>query len=240
MNRVVSKVRKDLTGTDPDTMALKEELAVFISQEGNHYQIHESYNAILKKHYPGLVPMEKAMADYYARIFKTKSMRFLTGFGETFEMFGPIYARIWLDDYNDILVQSQPIIVNLWKWHWSEEYEHRTSLYRAHKLYNSSYFYRIYMMAYTMRVLKSFQYGMMNHMLEVDRQSMTEAERRESIKSQKRWTLAMSKKIAGPLLKGVIPFYSPIEMPEPKNYRGFITWFEQNEHLASQTNYAAS
>lgn len=48
MNRVVSKVRKDLTGTDPDTMALKEELAVFISQEGNHYQIHESYNAILR------------------------------------------------------------------------------------------------------------------------------------------------------------------------------------------------
>ena len=108
LNRVIMRARSELKCTDASSLALKEELAVFVGQEGVHYKIHDQYNAILHKQYPGLAAYEEKMSQYYSSILKTESMRFLTGFCESFEMVGPIYAVIWLDNFDDIFKNSQP------------------------------------------------------------------------------------------------------------------------------------
>jgi len=228
LNRVMIKVRSEIKGTDTDSITLKEELATFVSQEGVHYKIHEAYNNVLLRHYPGLAKTEDRMKAYYANIQKTESMRFLTGFCESFEMVGPIYAKMWLDafDEDNLLTNSQPVVVNMWKWHWAEEYEHRTSCYRAHKRYSTNYLYRLYILGHTMNVLKNFQYEMIDLMLEADRASMTEAQRKASIANQRRWGKVMTRKLMPPLLKGAMPFHSPVNMPAPDNYASYMSWFE--------------
>lgn len=237
MNKVVMRVRNELDGEDARTEALKEELAIFVGQEGVHYQIHHDYNQVLIKRYPRLADFEEEMRSYYAGALKSKSMRWLTGFGQTFEMFGPIYACMWLDDFDDILERSQPVVVNMWKWHWAEEYEHRTSLFRAHNLYNSSYAYRMKILVETMRVLKDFQYRMLNYMLEMDRGHMSQPERRQSIANQKRWARVMGMKLLPPLTRAVLPFHSPEHMPEPRGYRGFMDWFESSPGERSTAHF---
>jgi predicted metal-dependent hydrolase len=228
LNRVMIKARSEINGADAASVALKEELAIFVSQEGVHYKIHDAYNAVLRRHYPDLAKTEAKMAAYFSKQLKAQSMRFLTGFCESFELVGPIYAKLWLDsfDADGLLSRSQPVVVDMWKWHWSEEYEHRTSCYRAHKQYSFNYPYRMYMLGYTLNVLKKFQYEMTDYMLEVDRAGMTPAQRQASIANERRWKNVTTRNMLPPLLSAALPFYSPVNMPEPENYRRYITRFE--------------
>jgi uncharacterized protein len=177
------------------------------------------------------------MASFYAHILKTRSMRYLTGFCEAFEMVGPILARFWLDAFNELLERSQPVVVNMWKWHWAEEYEHRTTCWRAYGRYSQSYPHRLYMLAHTQWVLKGFQYELIAHMLEADRASMTPAERRASIDNESRWKRVMVGKLVPPLLRGALPFHSPVHMAPPRNYAAFLAWFEADMARASHSNY---
>jgi predicted metal-dependent hydrolase len=127
LNRVMSMAREQITGSDPRSLQLREDIALFRRQEGVHYAVHTSFNDMLARSgYVGLAELESEIERDYQEMLATKSLDFLVGYCEGFEIQGPVFAHIWLDEMSDLFEGADPTAVAMWKWHICEEFEHRT------------------------------------------------------------------------------------------------------------------
>jgi len=235
LNRVMVMARAKIKGDDAASEQLRKDITIFIQQEANHYTLHGAFNsALAKAGYDRLPEFEKGLGAEFADWLKTKSLKFLTAYCEGFETLGPPYARVWLDEIEDLLVGADKNVVGLWKWHLLEEYEHRTVCHDVyHRLYGG-YFYRIYGLIFQMRHLGGYSKMVKKYLLARDRANMTPDEVAASIKREKQVGRRLARLALPRLLRAFSPFYTPRSCPEPKMFRDYMAKVEAG--LAKQAS----
>ncbi|MBT4160718.1 MAG: hypothetical protein HOC70_03960 [Gammaproteobacteria bacterium] len=137
LRRVLDRVE------DPE---LKECVDRFCRQEAQHYQQHERFNeAILGMDYPGLEDRFTRLKDDFDRFLETKSERWCVGFVEGFEAYINQGALRSLKSGVFEHPQTDRRFGDLFKWHMTEEIEHRFVAYDIYQHLFGNYLYRVKM-----------------------------------------------------------------------------------------------
>jgi predicted metal-dependent hydrolase len=195
---------------------LKQEIALFTAQEGNHYRQHRLFNKLLYGPYPGVRALEEQLGRDYDRQFVEKSLAFNAAYCEGFESLGIIHAEFFFEHVDDLLAGADQRLVKLWKWHLAEEFEHRTVCFDVLRALGSGYFMRIRGYLAAMRHLGRYGKAVSDYLLSVDRAQMTPEDRRYSIRLEKRYRRRFMLFALPKLLSVFSPFYNPRSRRTPR------------------------
>lgn len=219
---VIKVVRRAKGELDPTRDAnLLEELELLSKQEGQHGKMHSACLRMVREHgYDGVERYERAYAERYDRLLKTKSLRFLLGYCLAFEALGLAAAEMWIGGHLDRALGADSKPVELFKWHYAEEYEHRDVLFRLYRrLYGRpaflSYLYRVVLYCYGAVHGNLTEFALTKYLLERDRQGMTKEELTRSKKRERAFGQLMLRGYAPQVLKPLSPFYDPAKFPPP-------------------------
>ncbi|HLG87265.1 MAG TPA: metal-dependent hydrolase [Alphaproteobacteria bacterium] len=199
-----------------DDRTLKQDIALFTAQEGNHYRQHRLFNKLLYGTYPGVRALEEQLGRDYDRQLAEKSLAFNVAYCEGFESLGIIHAEFFFEHVDDLLAGSDERLVKLWKWHLAEEFEHRTVCFDVHHALGSGYFVRIRGYLAAMRHLGRYGKNVSDYLLSVDRARMTPDERRHSTGLEKRYRRRFNRFALPKLLSVFSPFYNPRSRRAPR------------------------
>ncbi len=125
---------------DPQVLA---DCAGFMSQEGQHYQLHQRFNDLLKQTYPDLARIEDDMRDYYAKLSK-KSLTRKMAYSAGFESMTLGAARFIIGERKSLFAGADTRVASFWMWHMVEETEHKTCAYDAYQAACGGYWSRAY------------------------------------------------------------------------------------------------
>lgn len=239
---LIKILQRTLERLPADDAALREEVLGFIGQESQHFRQHRLFNKVLiAQGYPKLAEYEKQLTDELEGFLQTKSLKFLLAYADGFESLGAVAGGVWFEKSDGMLEGANPNAVALWKWHMAEEFEHREvcfNLYHAMfargpwNAIRNGYFYRIYGTVFAMRHLNGFMKKMFAYMLNVDRQTMTDAEKLK-LEADIAELKAFQKKNTLPqLLKVFLPWYNPARKPTPNGMYEYLRRFEPGGDLA--------
>lgn len=163
--------------------ALIADIDIFNRQEGQHYKTHDAFNKMVADDgYPELLDYDNRLKDEYTEMLRTKSIEWLLGYCEAFESLAASGAHIWVDGvWGDYLDGADPRVVELWRWHLAEEYEHRTVVHRTyHRLCAGTaeevYAKRIELFNFCTTHMFSHTTALRTYLLGVDRATMSETE----------------------------------------------------------------
>lgn len=235
---LVKVMRRAKAALDPKHVALHKDLAVFIRQEMQHCKQHLAFNQRLRENgYPGLAAIEAEYAADYERFLAEKPLRWNLAYSEGFEAMSSIAVTVFFEEYDEYYQGADQSVVNLWKWHLAEEYEHREV---AHDLYHamsglnpvSAYFYRVYGFFTAVRHIRSYGKRFTAYLLEIDRENMTPAEREASEARVARLAQINRKRARRHLLEIISPFYQPRNRRPPRGLASFMAGFEGSYSIA--------
>lgn len=226
LNRVMAKAGSKLDPADPRTARIKDDIKMFIRQESMHYTNHAEFNRILTRDGYDVEHFERKFVEEFERLFATKSLAFLCAYCEGFETLGPPAALAWLGGMEDVLNGADPEVVRLWKWHLTEEFEHRAVCHDVFHAVSGNYFIRIYGLIYQFFQLGGFSAKVLAYLNEKDRESMTPTEREESRKRSRATSRKMMKVFIPAILRAMLPFYSPRKAKIPAQYQQMLTEFD--------------
>jgi len=226
LNRVVAKALTTLDPAAPGTTLLKADGRSFLQQESNHYALHDAFNTILPRNGYDTEALEAHFAAEFERLFQTKSLGFLTAYCEGFETMGPPHALVWLDEIEGLLAGSRPEVIDLWKWHLMEEYEHRTVCHDIFHAVHGGYFMRLYGFFYQLWHLRGFTRQALQMLRQKDSEALTPAQVAASRRREKAVNRTIGKLVLPRLLKVLSPWYNPHRSPEPKAYRSYMAHVE--------------
>lgn len=117
--------------------------AGFMAQEGQHYQLHQRFNDLLKKTYPELARIEDDMRGYYERLGQ-KSLTRRMAYSAGFESMTLGATRFIIGERTQLFAGADTRVASFWMWHMVEETEHKTCAYDAYQAACGSYFARAY------------------------------------------------------------------------------------------------
>lgn len=180
LNLVMGRARDAMP---PERQALKDQIALFIAQESNHYRLHRRYNEVLHRRYPGVLAFEAKLQAEYDDWLANRPLKFNVAYSEGFECLGIIYTEFFFEQIDDLLAGADPEVVQLWRWHLAEEFEHRTVCYDVYKaLFGSwpggGWLYRLYGFAYAFLHLGAYGNAVAAHLRGEDSRTMSPAERK--------------------------------------------------------------
>jgi uncharacterized protein len=211
LNRVMARAAREIA--DP---ALKQDIALFSAQEGNHYRQHRQFNRLLYPRYPGLQVLESELAFDYEAMLVTESLLANAAYCEGFECLGIIHAEFFFERIGDLLADADERLVRLWKWHLAEEFEHRTVCFDVHRALKGRYISRIRGFLRAVRHLGRYGRRVSDYLLSVDRASMTSAQRRHSRHLERRYRARMLCFALPRLLYVLSPRYDPRRKRAPR------------------------
>jgi uncharacterized protein len=236
--KVMRKVKEKL---DPKYVQLHNDIDVFNKQEGQHYQQHGMFNAMLvKAGFPKILEFEKDMKDQYVDWIKNKSLKFNLAYCEGFESLSAPSVYMWFEEDNKYLQGCDAPALDMWRWHLAEEFEHREVCFQSFKaLYGrgfinsivNGYFYRVWAFFYAMNHLKAFQQKVLDYMFEVDRAAMTPEQVAASKARHAAATKDYEARMKGVLLT-LLPFYNPGRKRPPPGMDKFIKRLEPGGDIA--------
>lgn len=220
LNRVIRRARAELA---PDQVALIESAQLFMQQEANHYKLHQQYNETLyAAGYSGLHAIEAQLHADFEHFLAHKSLRFNMAYSEGFESLGIIYARFFFERIDDLLANADCAVVDLWKWHLAEEFEHRSVCYDLYKALYGGYWYRIYGLGVAFFHLGAYGTRATGYLLEQDRAQLSRRERRASRWRAARYQLRLMAFALPRVLAILSPFYDPGRYREPRGASDFL------------------
>jgi len=220
MNRVMRRARHELPADDP----LYGDLETFVRQEANHTLLHRQYNqALYDAGYQGIEEIERMMREDYTRYLKEWPLRELLAYCEGFECLGPIWAEFLFEAVDDLFEGADPAVVDLWRWHLAEEYEHRMVAYSVYHRFGGHWLHRLVTTFKTHRHLQ--KYGAMCGalLLAADRKSMTPEQVAESKAKSANIRRRLSLFILKRLWRVVQPFYSPEHLKKPAGIEHYLS-----------------
>lgn len=195
---------------------LQRDIALFCAQEGNHYRQHRLFNRLLYARYPGLPALESALERDYQAQLERLSLQANAAYCEGFECLGIIHAEFFFERVDDLLAGADLRLVKLWKWHLAEEFEHRTVCYDVHYALGGGYFTRVRGFLRALRHLDGYGRRVSQYLLTVDRESMREAQRLESVRLEKRYRGRLMRFALPRLLHVLSPRYDPRAKRTPR------------------------
>ena len=118
--------------------------AAFIAQEGQHFQVHQRFNDILKNNgYPELADIEQEMKDYYTELSK-KSLAKKMAYSAGFESMTLGATRFIIEERSKNFLKADTRVASFWLWHMVEETEHKNCAYDAYQSACGGYFTRAF------------------------------------------------------------------------------------------------
>ena len=116
----------------------------FMSQEGQHFQIHQAYNDLLKrKGYPELEQIEQDMRRYY-KALEGKSLARRMAYSAGFESMTLGVTRYLIGERCRLFRGADSRVASFWLWHMVEETEHKTAAFDAYQAACGGYFTRAF------------------------------------------------------------------------------------------------
>ena len=211
LNTVMARAAKVIA--DP---ALRQDIRLFIAQEGNHYRQHRLFNRTLAQRYPGLKPLEDRLQRDYEAMLAGRSLAYNAAYCEGFESLGIVQAEFFFERIDDLLVGADQRLTRLWQWHLAEEYEHRHVCFDVHHALGGTYLTRVAGFLRATRHLMAYGKAVSDHLLAVDRAGMSEGERRRSIRQERRYRRRLMWFALPRLVAILSPFYSPRAKRAPR------------------------
>jgi predicted metal-dependent hydrolase len=210
---------------DPVTDAeLLADMDIFNRQEAQHMKVHATMMTILRDNgYADMRPIEDAYEADYARMLEEKSLPWLLAYCEGFEAFGSNTAEAWLDGRMQGHIEgADQTVVEMFRWHLAEEYEHRTVCSRVYHRLGSTggpvrtYLRRLrglydaatHMMGYAKRLEK--------YLISIDQQGMNQAELAASNARLKEAKKVKAAPRFAAFLRILAPWYDPAKTRPPK------------------------
>ncbi|MAZ89994.1 MAG: hypothetical protein CL693_20345 [Cellvibrionaceae bacterium] len=215
--RALARAKKHLPAEREDLFA---DCELFCQQEANHTKAHLKFNEKVAESgfYPEIdTHLSRLKADY-VRYDKEMDLRFCMHYAEGFETVGPILAEYFLVQANRRLTEKDVDLVtlSLWRWHLSEEYEHRCCAFNVVEALYGSYWGRVHGIVKAMSHLLGFAIPLSEYMLRQD----VEAGRIDG-GIRGRWRkfrsyMGMTTFIVPRVLRAFSPWYNPINLKPPK------------------------
>lgn len=214
LNKVMKLAKDQLADTDA---VLKDEIALFIKQEANHYKQHQAFNRMLYDNgYEKLKVYEAGLQQDYDQFLKQRSLKFNLAYSEGFESSGIVVAEFFFKHASRWLDNADDSVKKLWLWHLAEEFEHRTVCYDVYQRLYGSYFYRIYGLLYAMVHLFSYGGRVGRYLITQDRESGCIVNDWRSRWRLLRFQVFQSAYLGFKMLRVLSPFYDPANYAMPK------------------------
>jgi predicted metal-dependent hydrolase len=113
---------------------LLRDMDLFNKQEAQHFKTHAGFNKVIREWCPEVAPLEKAFEDDLNGFLESKPLRWLVGYCESFEAVGGLISVDWVDGDNARSAGTfDSAVVEMWRWHLAEEYEHRDVMWRVYQ-----------------------------------------------------------------------------------------------------------
>jgi uncharacterized protein len=223
---LIKVMRRAKAELDPERDAqLIADIDIFNQQEAQHMKVHaEMLKLVRENGYQGTKPIEEAYEADYTRFLEEKPLKWLLAYCEGFEAFGSNAAEVWLDGRMEGNIEgADRNVVEMFRWHLAEEFEHRTVCNRVyHRLGNSggpvlTYFRRLRGLFTAARHMMGYAKQLERYLIETDQKGMSP----EQLKASKARLKKAKKVQAAPrftaLLQILSPWYDPAKTPPPKN-----------------------
>lgn len=196
--------------------ALLADVDQFIRQEGNHYQLHRSYNESLYSNgYEVVKDHEQILADDYTCWLRDRSLKFNLAYAEGFESLGLIHAEFMFNHSSRWLKDADPSVRTLWEWHLAEEYEHRRVCYDVYMRLYGGYFYRLYGLFFAIKHLQGYGRRLSKFLIKFDRQQGKIDKGINSWWRETRYRAQLNVFGMFKLLRPLSPFYNPARLTMP-------------------------
>ena len=128
---------------------LVQDMTRIIGQEANHARNFVAVNALLARRYPKVARFDADAKAYFAKHAEADSLKRRVGFTAGYETFTFLAGLIILDNYQEWLEDSDPVMKAMWVWHQVEEVEHGSVAFNVYKhLYGEHELYRKWMVSY--------------------------------------------------------------------------------------------
>jgi predicted metal-dependent hydrolase len=237
--KVMMRARKQL---GPQHAQLKADIDIFIRQESQHYKQHALFNkALYDEGYDRLPALERELANDYVDFLANRSLKFNCVYCEGFETLGPPNAYAYFNGFGGLLEGADPAVVDLWKWHMAEEFEHRHVCYEVYKAlfgqtFFNRYFYRLYGLISVFRHLNAWGAKATAYMIEKDRSTMTPEQIKQSKQRERTYKKKMMVHLFPHLLPALSPFYDPSKKQAPRGMDAFLERIERDHGQAPRTH----
>lgn len=224
LNKVMRRASEQLGSDDQQ---LKDDIAVFIKQEANHYKQHQVYNETLyAQGYEGLKELEAKLHEDYRQFLDERSLKFNLAYSEGFESSGIVVAEYMFKHADRWLEGADESVKTLWLWHLAEEYEHRTVCYDVYQRLHGSYFYRIYGLLYAMVHLFSYGGRVGRYLIDQDRRTGRIANTWQSRWRALRFQCHQYAYLSIKMLRVLSPFYNPRDYAMPDSAGTLLQQFD--------------
>jgi uncharacterized protein len=208
------------------------DIDVFNRQEAQHYKSHELFNEMVASNgYPELRQFDERLKAEYDEMLRTRSLEWLLGYCEGFESLVSSGAQMWVDEgWGDYLDGADPRVVNVWRWHLAEEFEHRMVAFQLyHRLATGTpdevHRKRVELFEFSTEHIRSHTEALRAYLLGVDRAGMTDAEREASVAREEAVGERFASSYAG-VTRVLEPTYDPADLPVPEQLDRVLAAFE--------------
>ena len=212
--RVLRQGKDRLHELGLNTSEMDESIYWFNQQEAQHYQVHTRYNDYLKSHYSGLEVFEAEIKGDFERMLEEESLAYNLGYSAAFESIGPIQLPAWFGVAKEARQGADNIVDELWSWHLSEEFEHRSVAFDVYQLLVGKWAYRLKLFAIQSQHLDSFTRRVMEHMVEQDHLA-GRFERNEALDRLSAFEKKLNRAVLPKLFQLAMPWYNPARYTAP-------------------------
>ncbi|MFT4920333.1 MAG: putative metal-dependent hydrolase [Zhongshania aliphaticivorans] len=215
--RALAKAKKMLPENSEELFA---DCELFCQQEANHSKTHMKYNDMVRAtgFYPEMDKYTDRLKADYERFDKNYGLRHAMLYAEGFETAGPIFAAYFLVQANKRLKDQNVdlITLSLWRWHLSEEFEHRSCAFNVVEALYGTYWGRLGGIIKATSHLIGFAVPLSEYMLKKDIEAgRVDAGFKGFIRKFKSYS-GMFFFITPRLLRAFSPWYNPKNLKEPK------------------------
>lgn len=205
---------------------LREEVKLYMGQEGQHYQQHRKFNDILINNgYPELQAIEAQMKEEFTEFEQKRPLKFNLAYACGFESMALGIGHWLVKDREFLFGGSDTRVASLILWHFVEEIEHKNVAFDAYQAVYGNYWYRIYGTLFaTLHVIK-FSRKAYQVMLKKDGLWGSLRSRWSLLKMATRFFSSMIL----PTMAACVPGHHPSEVKDPKWCLDWIKTHEQDD-----------
>ncbi|HWU26186.1 MAG TPA: metal-dependent hydrolase [Rhizomicrobium sp.] len=210
LNQVMNRAARELGDRNA---RLKNDIDIFVLQETQHYRLHGEYDEIMYRNgYELLKPLQLRFQREYAEMLRSRPLLFNLAYCVGFET-ATLYTCNYIFGPGDVWFEGgDPRGRDLWRWHMAEEYEHRGVCHETFTALGGDYGLRMRGYFYSLGHLGKVRKHLVQVVLQHYRETLSESERRESIRRERRMRRHMVRQVlTGGVLNVLVPGYDPMK-----------------------------
>lgn len=229
LNNVMRAVE---TGHCAGNPALAEEIGQFIRQEGTHARYHLAFNKqMFDAGYEALKPLIAETIAELQAMRETRSLAFNLAYCAGFETTATFSAKYLMETCGAYFRACDSYGANLLQWHVAEEFEHRATCHRAFQAVSGNYVIRIAGLAYSFWHIKRTFDRATRVVLDRYRAGMSEAERRRSVRTQKRLERRQMRYMLPRMIRLLSPVYDPQKLKVPQQIEAALEFYRRTDPI---------